>query len=712
MSRLIHLTAAGVSLVLLAEDEHLPEVIHWGAALGDTDPATLAALALADRYPVTPSSVDALPRYTVLLEGRYGWLGKPGLIGSGPGQSWTPGWRVTRIGLDGSGIGAGAVSGPGAVDVVAEADGLGLHLTLELTSHGLVRTQATVTNRAAGEYALGELTVGLPVPPDATELLDFSGRWAGERFPQRTVLGVGQHRREGRRGRTGADAAYVLHAGRAGFGFRSGEVWSVHTAWSGNHVHLAERDSNGFQALSGGELLLAGEVRLGEGESYTTPWVYFNYGDGLDEQADRFHAHLRALPHAPSTQRPVTLNVWEAVYFAHDAARLLDLAERAADLGVERFVLDDGWFGGRRHEKAGLGDWVVSPDVWPDGLHPLTDRVTELGMEFGLWFEPEMVNLDSDVARAHPEWIMQPAGRLPVSARFQHVLNLTIDAAWRHVFEAVDAVLTEYHVGYVKWDHNRDLVDAGTAGTGRPAVHAQTAAFYRLLDALRERHPDVEFESCSSGGARIDLEVMNRAERVWVSDTNDPEERQRLLLWTGQLLPAEFMGSHIASGRSHTTGRLHDLNFRAATAVFGHLGIEWDLAAASDEELSDLAWWIGWYKERRDTLMAGRQVRVDLAHPGCYLKGIVTDDRAVFSLSMLTTTPVANLGKLRFPGLDPDATYRVDVIDRQLVPPELRVPWSHRPLELTGRALAEAGLRAPLLQPATAVIFEFTRVRG
>ena len=203
---------------------------------------------------------------------------------------------------------------------------------------------------------------------------------------------------------------------------------------------------------------------------------------------------------------------------------------------------------------------------------------------------------------------------------------------------------------------------------------------------------------------------MNRAERVWVSDTSDPEERQRLLQWTGQLLPAEFMGSHIASGRSHTTGRLHDLSFRAATAVFGHLGIEWDLAAATEEELTELAWWIQWYKERRSTLMAGRQVRVDLAYPGCHLKGIVTDESAIFSLSMLTTTPVANLGKLRFPGLDPDATYRISVIDRQLVPPELRVPWSQGPLELTGRALAGAGLRAPLLQPATAVIFEFARV--
>ena len=408
----------------------------------------------------------------------------------------------------------------------------------------------------------------------------------------------------------------------------------------------------------------------------------------------------------------MSLNVWEAVYFDHDPARLIDLAERAAALGVERYVLDDGWFGARRDDHAGLGDWVVSPEVWPDGLHPLVNRVMELGMQFGLWFEPEMVNPDSDVARAHPEWLMQLDDRLPLEGRFQQVLNLSIPGAYEHVLGQMSAILEEYAISYVKWDHNRDLNDAGTAPDGRPAVAAQTRDFYALLDELRRRFPHVEFESCSSGGSRIDLEVMERAERVWVSDNIDPDDRQRMLWWTSQLLPAELLGSHIASGRSHVTGRWHDLNHRAATAVFGHLGIEWDLARASEEEIAELAWWIAWYKEHRGRLLTGRLVRVAMPDPGVWFKGVVNEFGGIYSLSMLEATPAVNLGVLRFPGLEPGPRYRVRVIERPALAPAHQVPWLNagHPRELTGAQLMHVGLRAPVLRPATTVLFVVTKV--
>ena len=227
------------------------------------------------------------------------------------------------------------------------------------------------------------------------------------------------------------------------------------------------------------------------GESYSSPWVCFSSGPGLDVVARRFHRHLRARSRPVSTTRPVTLNVWEAVYFDHRLERLVDLAERAARVGVERYVLDDGWFGARRHDRAGLGDWVVSDEVWPEGLRPLIDRVTGLGMQFGLWFEPEMVNPDSDLARAHPDWMMAARDELPVASRHQQVLDLTVPGAYEHVKGQILALLAEYDIPYIKWDHNRDLVEAGSQPAGgRPAVHAQTLAVYRLLDELRAEHPD------------------------------------------------------------------------------------------------------------------------------------------------------------------------------------------------------------------------------
>jgi len=335
-----------------------------------------------------------------------------------------------------------------------------------------------------------------------------------------------------------------------------------------------------------------------------------------------------------------------------------------------------------------------------------------LGIQFGLWFEPEMVNVDSVLARAHPEWIMQPSGRLPIESRFQQVLNLSVDGAYQHVLGQMSSIFDEYAIDYVKWDHNRDLVDAGTAPHGRAAVHAQTVAFYRLLDELRDRYPHIEFESCSSGGARIDLEVLQRTERVWVSDNIDPEERQRMLLWTGQLLPPELMGSHIASGRSHTTGRWHDLDFRASTAVFGHLGIEWDLSIATDDETAGLGWWIDWYKRNRHVLLTGRVHRIDMPEPDVYFKGVVTRDKAIYSLSMLKVTDCISLGFLQFPGLEDDATYRVRMTERNPVAEQQRAPWQLQGVhvELSGRHLRTIGLRSPLLRPATAVLFELDRV--
>nr|BFE72726.1 hypothetical protein GCM10020092_060270 [Actinoplanes digitatis] len=233
-------------------------------------------------------------------------------------------------------------------------------------------------------------------------------------------------------------------------------------------------------------------------------------------------------------------------------------------------------------------------------------------MQFGLWFEPEMVNPDSDLARAHPEWIMAARPEPPLESRHQQVLNLGIPEAYEHVKARLLAVLGEYAIGYLKWDHNRDLIEAGTrTDLGRPGVHAQTLAFYRLLDEIRAAHPGLEIESCSSGGGRVDLGVLERADRIWISDNIDPHDRQRMLRWTSQLVAPEYLGAHIASGRSHVTGRRHDLGFRAATAVFGHLGIEWDLAEATPEEAAELREWIAFYRRRRDLLLDGDIVRLD-----------------------------------------------------------------------------------------------------
>jgi len=719
---LLVLRRDGVSVVLDVTRGRLPAVLHWGADLGALTLADASALALGGVQQVEGNQVAEPARVALLPEHWTGWVGRPGLSGSRAGTAWSPRFTAGAILVD-----AVAVPGPGPgeepelvsvgeglVEVQAEDSVAGLVLTLavQLAAGGLLRSRATLTNTGDDGYQLDDLVLAYPLPTVAREVLDLAGRWAKERTPQRSPLGVGSHLREGRKGRTGADAATVLHVGAPGFGFADGEIWAVHTAWSGNHTHYAERLSTGHQVVGGGELLLPGEVRLAPGEAYTSPWVYGSYGVGLDAVARRFHRYLRSRPQHPSAQRPVTLNVWEAVYFDHDLERLLDLAERAAALGVERYVLDDGWFGARRDDTAGLGDWVVSPDVWPHGLHPLVDRVRELGMEFGLWFEPEMVNLDSDVARAHPEWVMATGDRLPVESRYQQVLNLAVPACYAHVRDQLTAILGEYSIGYLKWDHNRDLIDAGTSPAGRPGVHEQTLAFYRLVDELKAAHLGLEIESCSSGGARVDLGVLERTDRVWVSDCIDPLERQEMHRWTTQLVPPEMMGAHIASGRSHTTGRVHDLDFRASTAVFGHLGVEWDLARASEQEVAELAGWIAFFKEHRSLLLGGDLVRLDVGDDAIVAHGVVSPDRsrAIFGFHSVGRSDVASLGRLPFPGLDPGRRYRVVPVGVG-EPSGLRAPawWDadgpRAGTVLTGAALGTTGLMAASVHPDHSVLY-------
>ncbi|WP_210479337.1 alpha-galactosidase [Naasia sp. SYSU D00948] len=699
----VHLTAAGVSLVI-DPSAAVPRILYWGREGEFARDDLLALRQDAEGIRIT-EGVTAPLAASVLGLPSAGWVGAPGLEGHREGTRFSPLFELAEAGLHA--LPTGAAVRTAGVDSDA---GLRLEITIALLESGLVRLEAELTSIATGTYDLEGMRLSLPVPTEAQEVLDFAGRHLRERSPQRSPFLVGSHLREGRRGRTGSDATPVLAAGETGFGFGGGEVWTIHTAWSGNHTTSADLGLGGVRVLSGGELLLPGEVRLAEGESYRTPYVYGSYGSGLDEAAQRFHRHLRSKPGAPASSRPVVLNTWEAVYFRQDLASLVALAERGARVGAERFVLDDGWFRGRRNDRAGLGDWQVDAGVWPDGLGPLVEKVRALGMDFGLWFEPEMVNEDSDLARAHPEWILAPGERLPLPGRNQQVLNVANPEAYRYLLESMSELIERYSIDYLKWDHNRDLLEPGDRVTGRPGVHRQTRAVYALIDELRARHPGIEIESCSSGGGRVDLGILERTDRVWASDCIDALERQQIQRWTGQLLPPEYVGSHVGSPVAHTTKRRHTLAFRAATALFGHFGIEWDLRDASDEELEELAAWVELYKSERALLHSGRTWRADHPDPAYWVHGVVSEsaDRALFAFVATGTGVAAHPGKVRLPGLRDDQRYRLEAVDlcrESLMKGGAGQPgWTASPQWLHGGTLTRAGTQAPRLYPEQAFL--------
>ncbi|WHE35317.1 alpha-galactosidase [Microbacterium sp. BDGP8] len=734
--RVIHLNAEDVSVVIATADDGMPEIVHWGEAVTSAEPDLLAFVAAEQRNGMTGDS-DVPYRASVLPEHSRGWFGAPGLSAHRDGSGWAPRFVLRSLALDGAEAGPGVTSGgAGRVDAVLHDDAAEIELGVEidLTRDGLVRSRARVRNtagatEAAAPLEIQSLAVALPIPTWAQEVLDFTGRWGHERIPQRHPVVRGDHSRVSRRGRTGLDATLVQAVGTPGFSAGSGEVWIGHVGFSGDHEHTIER-TDGRLHFRGGESILPGEIRLTPGEEYTGPWVFGSYGRGLDGAAARFHSYLRERSRSSRRPRPVTMNVWEAVYFDHDHRVLVDLAARAAELGVERYVLDDGWFRGRNDDRAGLGDWAPDPIAWPDGLRPLADEVRSLGMEFGLWVEPEMINEDSDLARAHPEWILRAGPELPPRQRFQQVLDLTHPAAFDHILGVLDGLIEDIGVSYLKWDHNRDLIAAGHPASGAPAVHEQTLAVYRLIDELRRRHPDLEIESCASGGGRVDLGILERTDRIHPSDSHDPHDRFGILRWTGLLVPPEMMGSHVASPVSSVTGRAHDLQFRCAVAFLGHFGIEWDIRDLDEHDRRVLGDWIARYRRHRHLIATGRTVgsgELDAAAP--QVRGVVAPNGSEALFTIVTpTTSADTIARVRFPGLSTDRSYRVSVSGSDSFGPPWQVPaWLRESPELggdgdgdgervgdgpviAGTVLARVGLEFPTFHPDRAAVVHLAAV--
>jgi alpha-galactosidase len=755
------LTGTRTALLLDLGAAALPVVRHWGPAPRPEEaPATVAAVATPAQ---TQSSVDARLHLDLCPGHATGYQGSPGLVGAfGDGTGWAPRWRRTGLTVDDRSV----------VVAVADPDvGLGLHVELRIDEHDVVALRASVTNQRdeagadladpvaigaarpandatpstgdasdaaraataaarfpvptpglgagadrsgvdpASLYHLGALRLTVPIPDDAREIATFTGRWIRELHLQRQPWDIGRIARSNARGRSSHEDPPTMFAGSAGFSEESGCVRALHLAWAGNHELLADRHTDGYAYVQVSEFLHPGEIMLAPGETYVTPWLLGAASTtGLNGVSDAFHAHVRARPNHPTRPRPVTLNTWEAVYFDHAHDRLEALIDVAAELGIERFVLDDGWFAGRDDDTSSLGDWIVDDRKHPGGLRPLAERVRAAGLEFGLWVEPEMVNPDSERFRADPSVALaQPGG--PTN-RHQLVLDLAREDVWRSVRDQLLAVLEDAQPAYLKWDHNRQ--HAAPDRAGRAAAHVQVAAAYALLDELQRARPGLEVESCASGGGRIDLGILAHTHRFWTSDTNDPVERQTIQRGTSYLFPPELMGAHVGGPLSHTTARVSGLPLRLCTAFFGHLGVEWDVTTAAPEERARLADAITLHKRWRDVLHGGRVVRVDHPDPAGLVHGVVTPERGVFAYVQLATSDWSRPAAVRCPGFPADGRYRVEILwplTSDLAPQHHQPGWyAAGEVVVSGDALATVGVQLHAHQPQAATVLAFTRV--
>lgn len=699
--RFVHLRGGGVSLALgIGATARL---LYWGPAL----PEDAGAEGLLASLPLSPLDAPLLP--ALLPTSGWGFWGQPALSGRHAVGGWAPRLRVQSVEADSG--------SPGRARIAHAAEDGSLAVTLDLdldAGTGVLRSEAVVTNRGDEPYRLDWCaSLCLTLPGFVEEALVSEGAYIREFQERRVPLGAGVLLRENRRGRTSHDSFPGLVLGERGFGNDHGTVHGFHLGWSGNHRLSVETRPDGTRIVQLGELLHPGEIVLAPGETYHTPPAYASVAaDGLNGLAARHHAHVRRriLPRRPQPPRPVHLNIWEAIYFAHEETALRDLIDRAARVGVERFVIDDGWFHGRVNERAGLGDWWPDAAKYPDGLAPIAEAVRARGMEFGLWVEPENVNPDSDLFRAHPDWVLAlpqaaDAERWPPGRWRQDVLDLGRAEVADYLFERIDALLRPGRIAYLKWDMNRDIAPAAVAG--EPAYHRHVRSLYALIDRLRAAHPAVEIETCASGGGRADWGILERAERVWVSDSNDAHDRLSIQRGFGLFFPPEAMGAHVGRERCTVTGRRNDLPFRAAVALFGHMGVEWDIRGLSEDELAELAAWIALHKRHRAPLHGGRALRLTLDETEATGHGVAAVDgrEALYLVARLATRPAPLT--VRFPGLAPDAAYTVRIPEPC---PDGALPWGRESPPLSGRMLASYGLRLNLMRPDTAVVLHMERV--
>ena len=591
-------------------------------------------------------------------------------------------------------------------------DHLDLELELNLKIHpsGVLALDGSFTNRGSLPYLLHSLRFALPVPSRAEELLTLGGRWGMEFGEQRTSWKQSTISVSNSRGRTSHEKWPVVFAGTAQFGEQHGEVWGCHVGWSGNFDITLDGVTEHRKHMLVGEKVVAGELVIHSKETFSAPTVYAVHSPhGLSTASQHFHQFVRSRLRHEDTWRPVTLNTWEAVYFEHNFETLTKLADVAAHVGVERFVLDDGWFSGRRNDTAGLGDWTVDASVWPDGLHPLINHVKSLGMEFGIWCEPEMVNPDSDLFRKHPDWVLHHGVNPPITGRNQLVLDLSRSEVREFLFTSVSQLLDAHDISYVKWDHNRDLVAS-------PA-HEQTRGIYELLGRLKQTHPQVQFESCASGGGRIDFGILPFVDRFWTSDSIDPLDRILIQRGAQRLMPPEVLGTHIGSPTSHITRRSHSLAFRATTAFFGWLGIEWNLLNASPHEQDRLASVVTQYKEFRPLLHTGAAFREDHPDTNIMVHGVSAHDqsRSLVSVTRLANGPSSHVDPIHIHHLDDDTSFMVKPLHlgTPTYAPHRKLPqWiEDGSITMTGRQLREIGVTCPPLLPASSFLFQIHKVK-
>lgn len=550
---------------------------------------------------------------------------------------------------------------------------LQLHYTVFEKEDVIVRS-ATFINRGQEAVTLDRaLSLQLDLPDHDYDMLQFSGSWARERHLIRTPLRSGIQSIGSLRVASSHQQNPFFALARPHTDNHQGSAFGFNFIYSGNFIDSVEVDQFDTTRVLVGINPDDFGWKLANGESFQTPEAVMTYtSDGLNQMSQQLGAfyqdHL-INQHFAHQDRPILINNWEATFMDFNEAKLMKIVDQADKLGIEMFVLDDGWFGHRDDDKSSLGDWFVDQKKFSNGISGFADRVHDKGMKFGLWFEPEMISIDSKLYEKHPDWMIATPGRQGTPARNQYVLDMTRQEVVDYLFEHMSAIIKQTKLDYIKWDMNRNITEM--YGAKLPAdqqlefPHRYILGVYQLYARLTEAFPKVLFESCASGGGRFDLGMMYYAPQAWCSDDTDAVERIKIQDGTSYGYTQNMWGAHVSAVPNDQVGRLTSLDTRAAVAYFGDFGYELDITKMAADELATIKKQVAFYKQYRHLFQFGKFYRLDnpdTNNDNVYGWQVVNEDRSEAILTRFQILNGANPAYIRvyFAGLDPEATYTVN----------------------------------------------------
>ncbi|MDQ0195433.1 alpha-galactosidase [Paenibacillus wynnii] len=671
---LFHLQSKGMSYIVQLINGY-PVHVYWGKPLRND--SNLEGMLNQGGY----TGLDRLPQ-------EYPQYGSGDFRNPAYQARLEDGTRVTELRYNSYQVIAGKPSLEGLpsvyVESAEEADTLELTLTddyakltviLRYTVYHemdvIARSVQFVNHGESKLQLLRALSASVDLPAGELDMIYLAGAWAREGNLTRRRLMQGGTNIESRRGMSGHQLNPFAALAKPGTDENQGEVYGFSLVYSGNFEAEAEVDSFGSTRFSIGLNSFDFNWLLEPGEKFQTPEVVMVYSaQGIGEMSRVYHRLYRTRLCRGSfrdKERPILVNNWEATYFNFNTDKLESIAAEASKLGIELFVLDDGWFGKRDADNSSLGDWVEDLRKLPGGLNDLAQRVNGLGLQFGLWVEPEMISPDSDLYRQHPDWCLHVPGRRRSELRWQLVLDYTREEVREYIYESLSRIFSTVPVSYVKWDMNRCLTEIGSAQIAPDrqgeTAHRYVLGLYELLESLTARFPKILFESCCSGGGRFDPGMLYYMPQTWTSDNTDAVERLKIQYGTSLVYPVSAMGAHVSAVPNHQVGRITPLSFRGDVAMSGNFGYELDLTKFTAEEKELVKEQVANYKEIRTLVQQGNLYRLQSPFEGNETAWMfVTDDQreALVYYFRVMAVPNPPHRSLKLNGLNPDFNYTLE----------------------------------------------------